>query len=154
MAKKQLRKSVTSQPLPENVTPDEVDEEELDSAEEPETDDVPEEPADSESETEPEESDDVTEEESPQLERLLGAPKDGRTFQPGEKVIVKGIEKGGFIVVQEAVYRAARTPQSSRWRYHLLYSKGAQIPKGKTKIVDKPNGKDDVGTFESTAITL
>lgn len=137
-AKKALRKPTTQQ-QPDNDNPD-VDEEELGDTTADEVDGDSGDESDSEETT----SVDVAPVAAEEPERLMGAPRDGRTFRTGETVIVKGKEQGGFIVVQEPVYRASRTPQSSRWRFHLLFARGAEIPKGQTKEV-----KAEPGTFEA-----
>jgi hypothetical protein len=75
--------------------------------------------------------------------RMMGAPRDGRTFAPGDKILFKAEARGGLLVVQEPVYRGAIAPNSTRWRYHLLLGKGAEIPASKAKQISQ-------GEYEST----
>lgn len=86
---------------------------------------------------------------APVYERLIGAPRDGRSFQPGEPVVLKGIQKGGLLTVQEPVYRAVKAPGSSRWRYHLLMSRGSQIAMSKVKEIGAREDAKSVGTFQT-----
>lgn len=73
--------------------------------------------------------------------RFPGAPK-GAVFEAGENIIVKAHTQGDLIVVDEPVYRATKPPGSRRWRFHLLYSKGASMAKAKTKKIGKQTGED------------
>jgi hypothetical protein len=67
-------------------------------------------------------------------QRFTGQPR-GAVFESGEDVVIKGIQRGELIEVQEPVYRATLAPGSRRWRFHLLYSKGATITKNRTKKI-------------------
>lgn len=73
---------------------------------------------------------------------MTGRPRDGRTFRYGEKVIFKGVQRGGIVEVQENVYQGRVAPGSARWRYHLLMAKGSQVPGTKAKAL--PEGEYEV----------
>jgi hypothetical protein len=75
-------------------------------------------------------------------QRFPGAPRDAAVFEAGENIIVKAKTQGDLVVVQEPVYRATKPPGSRRWRFHLLYSRGATLAKVRVKQIGKP-GTDE-----------
>lgn len=74
--------------------------------------------------------------EEPQ-ERMMGAPRDGRVFRAGEPIVFKGTKRGGVIISDEHIYRGVRAPGSTRFRFHQVLRKGAEVPSGKCKEVTK-----------------
>lgn len=126
----------------------EVDEETLETPEEPD-DDTPEVDQGDTDSTDNNADEDTTDESAQEPEekpeRMLGAPRDGRSFRPGEKVIFEGVQRGGLIHVTKPVYRGVKTPGTDRWRFHLLLGKGSTVSASKAKPVE-----DKKGSFEST----
>lgn len=155
-AKKQLRKSPTTASQTEKINPDQ-DEDGVDEEEQEATSTAPEEdeaaddagpgPEDPALAVALNQNDDA--DLAPAYERMTGAPRDGKSFQAGEPVILKGIQKGGLLVVQEPVYRAVRSTTSSRWRFHLLVARGAEISMGKVKELGKREDEKDAGNFQA-----
>lgn len=152
--RKPIRRSGTTTPQrPTNQTPDpEEDEEETvvtedqDDSTDPETDlgedgNDGDDSGDSPDDNQPSESIQSTNDDLPPMR---GAPRDGRTFRVGEKVIFKGEKRGGLIYVVEPVYRGVLSPGSDRYRFHLLLGKGSSVSSSKAKEVES-------GVFESKA---
>lgn len=72
---------------------------------------------------------------------MRGAPRDGRTYRVGQKVVFKGRKVGGMIVSEENIYRGTLRADESRWRFRLLLGKGSEVPAGKTRVVKDGNGE-------------
>lgn len=148
-AKKQLRKTTTAQTAKVNpdVGDDSVEEEDLqtqiaDDQTGSDTSDGGGDDVDT-VDTEDDEDDEIV------SEHIPGAPRDGRAFRAGEPVILKGVQRGGFLVVQEPVYRAVQAPGSSRWRFHLLVARHAEVSLQKVKEIGEREDAKAPGMFKA-----
>lgn len=133
-AKRPLKKAVRSGQQPDNQRPDEDLEEEIVETDATLEDDNEDGDGPDNDEDEPAAAAPVAQDEP--LEPIKGAPRDGKTFRTGEKVVFKGEKKGGEVVSMENIYRASKHPTSSRWRFHLILSKGGSVPVGKTRAIE------------------
>jgi hypothetical protein len=64
-------------------------------------------------------------------ERMMGAPRDGRTYRAGEDIVFKGEKRGGVIVSTENIYRGVKAPGSDRYRFHQVLARGVEVPGAK-----------------------
>jgi hypothetical protein len=130
-AKKAVRRNNLPQQQREvnpNFNDDDDDEEQTDDTSQTDadgSDDGNPDPAQGEGDNEPQEASQAVEEALP---RMLGKPRNGKTFRVGEEIVFKGKKVGGMIISDENIYRGVLAPNSTRFRYHLVVGKGGSVP--------------------------